>query len=652
MNAINRKSGSLTNVPLTFLLVMAVLLIALGWLGWLLLEQDHSLQQQRNRDRIEAAAETLSEALSIRIGEEFSRLKPMRIRVENLPGLSVRFSEGSFEAVPREGLLYSPLQNPVEVTQEGLSRADRLEFRQRKPAEAISVLEQLVTSQEPAIQAAARLRLGRISNRAGNVMRALDEYARLAHFEDQLVENVPARWLARYARIKIFAEQEDEEAFLDEIVKLSALLMQGGSGVSKPTYLFYVQEVNRWVKETSTLQPKVMLPESHGVSDAVGDLYLNWQERRQGRGSPEGMQIAGQGTESLLTMWYSYEQGMVGRVIGFDILHKSGLLKATSDLQVQGLGWSITDAGGREILTADDPPIAAVSSKRLAIGNSYFTVHAYETTGLIPIAEDIQRRQLLLAGLAIALLVILTSTYSISRALRKETETAALQVDFVSAVSHEFRTPLTSIRQLIELLASGRIQEQDKIDDYYRILEKESARLQRMVEDLLDFRRMEGNAKPYRPENVAVETLLAEVSNTFREEYGLDAESLKSKVLGKAYVHIDRESLTRSIWNLLDNAVKYSEAKPQITLSSDIKGSSVLIKVKDCGVGIAKEDQARIFRKFVRGEAAKVTNANGTGLGLAIIRKAIEDQGGSIQVQSVPGQGSTFTIVLEQVNPA
>jgi len=652
MNTITRKSGSPTNVPLTFLLVMAVLLIALGWLGWLLLDQDRSLQQQRNRDRTDAAAERLSEVLSVRIGEEFNRLKTWRVLGPDLPGLSVQFSEGTFKAVPRQGLLYSPLQNSVDMTHEGLSRADRLEFVDRRPAEAISVLEQLATSSEPSIQAAARMRLGRIANRSGNVTRALQEYELLAAFEDQLIENVPARWLARYARSRIFAEQGDEAAFLGEVEKLSALLRTGGSGVSKSTYLFYAQEVNRWIKETSALQPKVMLPDSDGESDAVEKLYLVWQERAQGRGSAEGIEIAGQGTERLLMMWNSDDNSMIGSVIDFDVLHKSALLTATEDLRTQGLGWSITDADGSTVLMAEDKPVAAVSATRLTIGNSFLTVQVYETTGMVPIAEDVQRRQLLFAGLAVVLFVILISTYSISRALRKEAEIAELQVDFVSAVSHEFRTPLTSIRQLIEMLASGRIQEQEKIDDYYRILEKESARLQRMVEDLLDFRRMEGNAKPYRLEYVAVVDLLVEISDAFREEYGLDAKSLLLKTEGKAYVHIDRESLTRSIWNLLDNAVKYSEARPEITLSSVINGSDVLIEVKDRGVGIGKEDQARIFRKFVRGEAAKVTNAKGTGLGLAMVKKAIEDQGGSIQLQSAPGQGSAFTIAFKRVSPA
>jgi two-component system phosphate regulon sensor histidine kinase PhoR len=197
------------------------------------------------------------------------------------------------------------------------------------------------------------------------------------------------------------------------------------------------------------------------------------------------------------------------------------------------------------------------------------------------------------------------------------------------------------------MLSSGRVQDKDKIIDYYRILEKESARLQRLVEDLLDFRRMESNARPYRPESFPVEGLIEEISASFSEEHGLDAAALQTHVEGNAMVYLDRESLTRAIWNLLDNSVKYSKGKPRIALSSSVRGSNVQIEVKDQGVGIEMEDQSRIFNKFVRGDAAKITNAKGTGLGLAMVRKVLEDQGGSIHVQSTPGGGSTFTMVLE-----
>jgi two-component system phosphate regulon sensor histidine kinase PhoR len=266
--------------------------------------------------------------------------------------------------------------------------------------------------------------------------------------------------------------------------------------------------------------------------------------------------------------------------------------------------------------------------------------------------EDVQRRQLLLAGLAVVLIVILSSTYFILRALRREAQIAELQSDFVAAVSHEFRTPLTSIRQLIELLASGRIRDQEKIDDYYRILDKESARLQRMVEELLDFRLMEANAKPYRPEKLNMGDLLEEIIATFREEYRLEESALELEVTGDQYVMMDRESLVRAVWNLLDNAVKYSNAQPQISVSNGSKNGTSVTVISDRGIGISKEDRSRVFKKFVRGDAAKVTNAKGTGMGLAMVRKILEDQGAMIGLESKPGLGSTFTIEIEMEGEA
>ncbi len=228
---------------------------------------------------------------------------------------------------------------------------------------------------------------------------------------------------------------------------------------------------------------------------------------------------------------------------------------------------------------------------------------------------------------------------------------AELQADFVSAVSHEFRTPLTSIRQLLELLASGRIHEPQKVGDYYRILDRESARLQRMVEDLLDFQRMESNVRPYQPETLRVGSLLEEITAAFREEYGLSEKALVLDATRARHVRMDRESLTRAIWNLLDNAVKYSEGEPAVTVTAGQQEDMILIAVTDRGAGISKEEQARVFRKFVRGSAAKLTRVKGTGLGLAMVRKTLEDQGATIDLQSAPGRGSTFTIVIEAEGP-
>ncbi len=666
MNRSSKRTGALENAPLTFLLVMGVLLLALGWLGWLLLDQDLSLQQELKRNRIDSAAEDLSNALILQTGQALASLESAAqslassavsnrvnvLRSQHLPMLVVHFEKDEMAIEPASGLRYVPMQKAAAKTIEAFILADRLEFQQESLAEAIELLEPLEDSPDQLVQAQARLRLGRISYRAGDMERALDEYAQLADLNDQLVRNIPAPWLAHYARCKIYAATNDEEAFGAELRELSSLLATGGAPVSKSTWRFYAQAVNTWVTDSPKVSDSFLLPLSHGPSDAVEALHRIWTDRLQGRGSATGMQVAGEGQASLILIWTSGQSNLLGGVMNVAELHRGKLLQSTGNLEANGMGWSISDSDGRNLLADDASPVAPASSLTLAIGDSPLTVSVFETASMVLLPEDIRRRQLLLAGLAVVLIVILTSTFFIVRALRREAEIAELQADFVSAVSHEFRTPLTSIRQLLELLASGRIKEPEKISNYYRILDKESARLQRMVEDLLDFRRMESNARPYHLESIEVGSLLGEIIDAFREEYDLDEKTLVLDVTGNQYVRMDRESLARAIWNLLDNAVKYSKDEPRITVTAGPRGNRALIAIADCGIGISKEEQTSVFRKFVRGSAAKHTHVKGTGLGLAMVRKTLEDQGATIELQSSPGKGSTFTIILELENPA
>ncbi len=664
MDGLVKRAGTLVTAPNTFLLVMGALLIALGWLGWLLLDQDRSLQLERTRDRVDAAAQELSDALEFQVGEELAELTRLAqilappvtgnlgalLQLQRAPGLTAHFVATKMTVVPENSLRYVPFRSADNSDIDAFESADRLEFRQGSLDRAVELLEMLAKSPDRAIQAGARLRLGRISNRAGDIDRAVKEYARLAEFDDQYIENVPAQWLAHYARCKIFASENKQSSFESELAILSSLLLAGGSEVSQATYRFYVEAVNAWQDSSDSTSDALHLPVSYGLSDAVGELHFIWTELAQGRGIANGIRIYGHGQGSLFLMWASRDSMLLGRVLDFTELHRPGFLQLTENLQTEGLGWSISNAQGQQIMASAEKPVAEVSTVNLAIGDTNLRVEVFETAALVPMPEDIQRRQLLLAGLAVILIVILMSTYFILRALRREAETAELQADFVAAVSHEFRTPLTSIRQLLELLSSGRIRDQAKIDDYYRILDKESARLQRMVENLLDFRRMESDANPYRTEALEVAPLLEEVTTEFREEYGLNKSALKLEATGKQIIQMDRESLVRAIWNLLDNAVKYSEDNPQITVSTHQQGGKIAIAVADQGIGISQEEQSRVFRKFVRGSTAKVSQVKGTGLGLAMVRKIIEDQGAKITLESVPGIGSTFTIEIDTEN--
>ncbi|MBI4421559.1 MAG: HAMP domain-containing histidine kinase, partial [Gemmatimonadetes bacterium] len=182
---------------------------------------------------------------------------------------------------------------------------------------------------------------------------------------------------------------------------------------------------------------------------------------------------------------------------------------------------------------------------------------------------------------------------------------------------------------------------------YYQVLQREGERLHRLVEGLLDFGRMEAGALEFRPEPLDAESLVRAVVNEFRAEVSQRGYSVEVRTDGAVgTVRGDREALTRALWNLLDNAVKYSPEQHTIHVTVGQENGRVSISVQDQGVGIAPEEQGRIFEKFVRGSSADVATVKGTGIGLTMVRHIVKAHGGEIRLASRPGSGSTFTILL------
>ncbi len=242
---------------------------------------------------------------------------------------------------------------------------------------------------------------------------------------------------------------------------------------------------------------------------------------------------------------------------------------------------------------------------------------------------------------------MLVGTYFITRSINKELEIRQLQSDFVSAVSHEFRTPLASLRQLSELLADGRVPSEERRLAYYTGLRRETERLQRLVESLLEFGRMEAGARQYRFESMDPAALVHRVAEEFAQHladdgYRIDAEAERSL----PPIRVDPEAISRALWNLLDNAVKYSPGQRVVRVEATRLDDRVAISVRDRGLGISPNEQRQIFNKFVRAESAKAAGIPGTGLGLAMVQHIVRAHGGEISVESQVGVGSTFTILL------
>jgi len=224
---------------------------------------------------------------------------------------------------------------------------------------------------------------------------------------------------------------------------------------------------------------------------------------------------------------------------------------------------------------------------------------------------------------------------------------AELQADFVAAVSHEFRSPLTTLRSITELLAQDRIPDEVRRHESYSYLDRETIRLQRLVEDLLDFGHMESGRKQYSMGTCdAFQLVRAAVADVEEQATanGFHVEVNLAPV--DAAIEADEEAFRRAVRNLLENAMKYSPECRTVWVDGAVENRQVSISLRDRGFGIDAAEQLVIFQKFVRGSAAKKAGIKGTGLGLAMVKQIVEAFGGAVRLKSEVGAGSTFTLVL------
>jgi signal transduction histidine kinase len=261
------------------------------------------------------------------------------------------------------------------------------------------------------------------------------------------------------------------------------------------------------------------------------------------------------------------------------------------------------------------------------------------------------RRWLLALGVALTLALMLAAAYGLSRATSKEMALVRQQSDFVAAVSHEFRTPLTSMRHLTELLANNSVRDEARKATYYQLLARETERLHRMVETLLSYSRMQAGAYAWRLSPARIDDLVQAVVDDFRDDPRTLGRDIGCKCdVQLPQVEIDREAVARAVSNLLENALKYSEPNTPIMVSVRFFDSGIEVSVADQGVGIPADEQKRLFDRFVRGEQAKQAGISGIGIGLALVKSVAEAHGGLVRVVSEPGHGSTFTIALPLVS--
>ena len=265
------------------------------------------------------------------------------------------------------------------------------------------------------------------------------------------------------------------------------------------------------------------------------------------------------------------------------------------------------------------------------------------------LTEAQSARRVFLLNISLSVLMALLLSGGLWLALRTATRAMKLsqmKSDFVSNVSHELRTPLSSIRVFGELLKHGRADDPAVAREFGAYIETESRRLTQLINNILDFSHIESGRKEYQFAPTDLRALIAETVKAYEVRLKHEGFELRLATTPTPLVAVDAEAIAQAFVNLLDNAAKYSGSARVIEVRVQSRAEAVTIAVTDHGIGIAPEEQAKIFEKFYRVSTGFVHDVKGSGLGLSIVCHIVEAHRGQVTVESEPAHGSTFMIHL------
>jgi len=247
---------------------------------------------------------------------------------------------------------------------------------------------------------------------------------------------------------------------------------------------------------------------------------------------------------------------------------------------------------------------------------------------------------------ACAVLAVTGSALLLLWSYRRAAQLAALRSEFVSAVTHDLKTPLTSIRMFVETLGMGRLKDPSRATRYYELIGSEVERLERLIDNILEFARIEAGRRAYEFLPVDLESLAADLVQAFRPTAEVRGFAIETELEPVPEIRGDADALRRALWNLLSNAVKFSTDRKWIGVRVTPSGGGASVEVADGGMGIPAPEKEKIFEKFYRGREVEEGGRSGTGLGLALVRHVVRGHNGRIEVESAPGEGSRFRLLF------
>ncbi len=521
----------------------------------------------------------------------------------------------------------------------GLAEAERAELREKDYQRAAQLYEALLAGAESSQRPLLLHRLARTSRKAGLRDDALRYYRELELAGADLIGALPSDLVANFELCSIWADEAATDKLTASALALYRGLVEGRWRLERPRYLFYADAAWRW------LQTGPQLPNEALRLREAEQQKLPLSEAVEGFLQSPRRLISSDGGVSL-AFWRS--DPLVALLLPDEFVKARIWERLSAPTTAAGLRVALVGSDRRVVFGDSLPSRARLDVRRdLAEIGMPLRLHVWPVDTALLYADLNRRQNLYLSMLAFVIAFLGFGSYLTVRTVRRELQIATLKSEFVSAVSHEFRSPLTGIRQLAEMLLRGRIKSETRRQDYYEMIVRESGRLTRLVENVLDFSRIEEGRKHYDFQRLDPTEWLPSLVEEFRLEVADRQVSVVAEIPeALPTLRGDREALTCAVHNLLDNAVKYAGESNRVWLSAAAVDETLSIRVRDEGVGISEEDQQHVFEKFFRGGGETPQEVKGVGLGLSLVQQIVKAHGGSIALESRLGHGSTFSIQL------